>query len=480
MCYARVGMIIWLLFVATISHAKALSTLTLQDAILLAVREHPNVQSQELSYLLQRMQTGVLRADFYPRFAFQAEANMTHTGSTDQVMVNTQNFNVTPSVSWLSPIGTQVTLLSTNLQDTHFHPGLSLQVMQPLMRGFGTAVVEAALNDANDSETMARLRTLSVLQNTVTGVIHAYLQMVMAEETIHIDEEALKRAKQSVTQTRQFIRAGHKAGNELVTVEANVASASLQLANDKNTLSQARFTLLAAIGLDPTAKVHFSHLLLDPIIARYTWPSEPQVMQKALSNDIQYQIDQITLHGPLVRQALIAEDNTRWELNLSANASSGYGSGEGQDVRLNGIFSGVNQAQTVGLSLKVPIDDRHAKQAVASARIAIKQAELALQQEKWASQTKVMNAWYAVTSRKQALQFALDAERLQEKTYHLNYLKYCHGLIDSLSLQTAQQQFVLAEQAILHARIAYLEALVDLDNIMGQTLSTWHVPTRQT
>ncbi len=46
--------------------------------------------------------------------------------------------------------------------------GLSLQIMQPLMRGFGKAVVEASLNNAKDSEVISRLNIEGTLRTTVT------------------------------------------------------------------------------------------------------------------------------------------------------------------------------------------------------------------------------------------------------------------------------------------------------------------------
>ncbi len=73
-----------------------------------------------------------------------------------------------------------------------------------------------------------------------------------------------------------------------------------------------------------------------------------ETKQLTLENDIQYQVDQITLHGPTSRTLLVAEDNTRWQLNLMANASTGNASGGGQNAGLNSLFNGGNQSQSIG------------------------------------------------------------------------------------------------------------------------------------
>lgn len=453
-------------------------SLSLDDAILLAVRSNPNVQSSRLSYVSQKFSLWVQEWQFLPHYSFQASAAYTNNRVAGQSFSGGHNYNVQPAVSILTPIGTTMTLSASNQEINHYNPGLSLQVMQPLIRGFGKAVVEASLNNARDSLQISRLNVEGVLRSTVTDVINAYLGVVSAEQTVVIDEDAVSRAEKSVEQTRLFIKAGHKAGNELVTVEANVASAKTQLENDKNNLAQSRYALLSAIGIDPNAEIRFSSLNVESLISKYHLPTLAQAKKLTLENDIQYQTEEITLHGQRSRDLLVAEDNTRWQLNFNANVATGNGSGGGLNSGINSVFNGANQAENVGLTLQIPIDDQQSKQAVVNTKIALKQAELALLQNKWNKETGAINSWNSVLSAERALRFAVDAQKLQEKTYQVSYQKYLHGLIDSLELQSAQLSLIQAQQASLNARINYLRALVSLDLITGNTLRTWKINVR--
>lgn len=470
----------------SIASAQGTVQLSLDDAILLAVRENPNVQSSQLNYILQKFNLWVQEWQFHPHYAFSASVVSGRTGTPQQPILRSRNYSVSPSVTLNTPIGTQIMLNSTNPFTSNstnpvtffYNPGLSAQIIQPLMRGFGKAVVEAALYNAKDSEVISRLNIEGTLRNTVTSVINAYLDVISAEKTININKDALKRAEKSVEQTKLFIKAGHIAGNELITVEANVASAETQLENARNSLTQARYSLLAAIGVDPNTKVSFSNLNIDRLLKKYYLTSLDNVKRLSLENDIQYQTDKITLHGSTSRFLLIAEDNTRWQLNLTANAVTGSGSGDGQNAGVNSLFNGANQSQSIGLTLQIPIDDHLAKQAVVSAKIALKEAEIALKQEKWSKETSAINGWNSVLSAERALHFAENAERLQNKTYNISYQKYLHGLIDSLELQQAQIQLIQSSQALLSARIGYLKALVNLDLLIGNTLKTWNVKVR--
>ena len=462
-------------FCQTTKHKKALS---LNEAILLAVRTNPNVVSTRLGYLSQKFNLRVQEWQFEPHFSFQSSIIQTRTGTPNNPIVNSHTWNATPAATLVTPIGTQLNLTMNNQKTSHYNPSLSLQVIQPLMKGFGPAVVESALYNAQDSVEISKLGIEGSLRTTITNVINGYLDVVMAERTMKIDEEALKRAELSVTQTRLFIKAGHKAGNELVTVEANVASAKSQLENDRNLLLQARYALLAAIGIDPNTEVDFESLDVMTLIQKYHLPTLEDAKHLILKNDIQYQVDNITLHGSTSRNLLIANDNTRWQLNVTAGATTGGGSGGGQNAGVDSLFNGANQSQNIGLTLQIPIDDQLAKQAVVNAKIALQQAELGLKQEKWNKQTNAINGWNAVISAERALKFAEDAEKLQEKTYDVGYQKYLHGLIDSLELQSAQLQLIQSQQTLLNTKISYLKALVNMDLLIGQTLSTWDVKVR--
>ena len=217
---------------------------------------------------------------------------------------------------------------------------------------------------------------------------------------------------------------------------------------------------------------------VDGLIKKYSMPDMKAVKAEVLKNDIQYQIDNITIHGSTSRALLVAEDNLRWQLNATATAGTGNGSGGGQNAGLNSVVNGTNLSQSVALTLQIPIDDQMSKQAYENAKIAMQEAEINLRAEKWSKETGAINAWNQVQSASASQRFAIDAERLQEQTYTVSYQKYLHGLIDSLELQSAQLQLTQAQQTLLSARIMYLKSLVNMDMLMGKTLKTWNVKVR--
>lgn len=454
------------------AETKSSRTLTLDEAILLAIRENPNVQQIQLSHVLQKYALELEQWQFKPHYSFKASRATSKSFSVDDDGYVTENSTGVDLIgTWKSPYGTKFTLSPSANQTDGFHPEISLEIMQPLLKGFGRPIVEAALYNAMDSERISRLNVQGTLRATVTTVINAYLDVIAAQNNMEVDQQALKRAEVSVEQTRLFIKSGRKPGVELVTVEADVANAQTRIENDKNSLDQARQALLTAIGLDPNTPMTFTDLNVTKLIKKYPVPTLPQSKRLILENDIQYQSDMITIEGAKKRSLLQAEDNTRWDLSVTGFTHGGGPSETG----LQSLVNDVNQSNRLTVNLAIPIDDQTLKNAVLNAKIALRQAGIALQQEKWSIETKVINGWNSIYSAERALRFAENAERLQEKTYNISFQKYSHGLIDSLQLQSAQQQLIESGRALNTARINYLKALVNMDQMIGRTLRTWKV-----
>ncbi len=467
----------------TVSYAgpEGARTLSLNEAILLAVRENPNVKQAQLSEISEKYALDLAKWQFKPHYSFSATRTTQKNyqiSEDDEGYITNNTTGASASASWLSPYGTKVTISPNVNQSDHFHPGLTLEVMQPLMRGFGRPVVEASLQNAMDSQKISRLNVEGALRNTVTTVINAYLDVLSAQNNLLVDQEALQRSEVSVNQTRLFIKSGRKAGVELITVEAEVANAKTRIENDKNSLDQARYALLTAIGIDPNTPIKFTSLNISALIKKYSVPNLAATKRLTVENDLQYQADIMTFEGAKKRSILQAEDNTRWELNLSGSAHAGDGTGGGPNSGLQSLVNGINQTNQVKLELTIPIGDQQAKTALATAKIGLRQAVIALQQEKWGKETGAINGWNSIFSAERALKFAENAEKLQQKTYTISFQKYSHGLIDSLQLHSAQQQLIASSQALNAARINYLKALVNLDQMIGRTLKTWKVQVR--
>src|SRR5579872_5877387 len=90
---------IFLIYFCILSNALAVSemgkiTLSLDEAILLAIRSNPNVQSSQLSAVAQKFNLGVAEWEFYPHYSLQASANYNNNTVNGQLYEGTHNYNV--------------------------------------------------------------------------------------------------------------------------------------------------------------------------------------------------------------------------------------------------------------------------------------------------------------------------------------------------------------------------------------------------
>lgn len=451
-------------------------TLSLNDAILLALRESPAIQQQQLSDIQKKYALELAQWNFKPHYEISATKVTSQSYSVTQSGIVTENTNgITPQATWNSPFGTQVTVAIPNNIGKNYQPGASISVMQPLMRGFGRPIVEAALQSALESVHISHLQTQETLRTTVTSVINDYLNLVSAQKTIEIDNVDLKRSQKSVEQTKLFIKAGRKPGVELVTVQAAVASTQAKIESDENALAQAHAKLLQTIGLDPSANIIFTDISIPNLIKKYTVPSLEETKKLVVTNDVSYQTSQIMYEGSVKRSVTLAEDNTRWKLDVTARAATGNSGNAGTQTGLNSLVNGVTRTDSVQLNLTIPIDDQAAKIALEDAKIALHEAAIGLRQEKWRHETAAIDSWNNIYSAERSLKLSEHAEELQQKVYNISEQKYNYGLIDSIELQSIRQSYMATQQQYVAQQIAYLRALVTLDQLIGRTLQTWNI-----
>ncbi len=454
-------------------------TLSLNDAILLALRESPSVQQAQLADIQKKYALELAQWNFKPHYVIDATKVTSQTYSSMKSGIITQNSTgITPKASLNTPFGTNISLAASNDIGKDYRPGVSLTVIQPLIRGFGRPIVEAALQSALESVRISHLQMEDTLRSTVSNVINDYLGVISAEKTLEIDQSDLKRSQKSVEQTKLFIKAGRKPGVELVTVEAAVANTQAKIESDQNSLAQSHAKLLQTIGLDPSANVVFTDISVPNLIKKYSIPSLIDTKKLVVNNDVSYQASQITYEGSLKRSVAVAENNTLWKLDLTASVATGGNSSEGPNSGLNSLVNGVNRNDSVQLNLSIPIDDQSAKIALEDAKIALHEAAISLKQEKWRHETTAIDSWNNVYSAERSLKLSEHAEELQQQVYNISEQKYNYGLIDSIELQSIRQSYMATQQQFVSQQIAYLRALVTLDQLIGRTLQTWNIQVR--
>ncbi len=461
------------------------NTLSLQDAILLTLRDNPDLQSTELNRVTQKYALLVAKNEFHLKYSLTGAATHTWTKTNEQWGAHGLTYSASPTVSIENSYGTQFTLASANPATFHgtYNPTLTLTVLQPLIKGFGREVVQQALNNALDNETSNILSMKDTIVQKVNRVITDYLTVIKNQEAINIDNVALKNYEITEKNTRALINAGQSPAQDIIQAQTSISSQKTTLQSDINTLSTSKNTLFNDLGLPNDADIGLpTKIDYDSIITQLTGnqalPSQQNAQTLALASNLSYHTQTIALKS-LQRALLVARDNRRWQLNMTTTLARGGGSSiDSRDQGLESILNGRNHNESIGLALTIPIDDMSSKSALLSAKISLDQAMIALAQQKIETESNIINSRNNLISSQKQLQYARQTLALQQKTVDVSNIKYAAGLISSFQLLTEQNSLVTDQQTLSNGIIAYITSLVDFNYQTGVSLERWGLALR--
>jgi len=164
------------------SHAQKSRHLTLREAILLALRYNPNIQSAELDRIIQRYQLRLAHNEFELQYALAGTALVEKSTYSGVGNATTNRYLGTPEFNLKTKLGGQVSLsMDNNVAGIGgYNPLMNFTYTQPLLRGFGKAVNEASLLDAEDADWLNQLNLTQSVIDQVTQVITAYRSLILS------------------------------------------------------------------------------------------------------------------------------------------------------------------------------------------------------------------------------------------------------------------------------------------------------------
>lgn len=463
-----------------------LPKMSLQDAVLLALRNNPTIKSSEIQRVVDKFALAVARNQFEPQYQLTGQANYS-TGSLP-------GYNVTPQVSITTPYGTQISTNVSNSWDGSGSGSAVAQVtlQQPLLRGFGRKIVEAQLYTAIQQEKINQLTLKNSVINTIIAITQAYYQLVQDYNNLITNQLALENTRETLRQTIIQIEAGKAPGTDRVVQETDVASALLTIEGNKNTILQDYQNLIVLLGLDPDVKVDIVKTIY---VEDIKLPTLTKSIQIALANNISYQ--QALLNYKITeRSLLVAQNQQKWDLQVNATASrtltaSGsntINTGTNSTVSTTTtttttppIFTpgattgGSSTSKSLTFSLNVPIDNLPLKQQLVNAKISLQQAQLDLENQKKQLITQVTNNYRTLLSQLEQIKLAEKNVELAQQSLNIEILKYNSGRSTSINVTTQRNNLTNAQLTLISQKITYLNTLETFFQTLGTTLEKWKV-----
>ena len=463
---------------ATTTKTKDVS-LTLQDAVALALKKNTDIKSAYLQRILDKF-TLKLAKDSYriqPNFSFDTiTTQLPHAFSKSE----DRQFGVTPGLTWDTPYSTKFSFYWGNTLDNGKYGNTeSFSVTQPLLKGFGKMIAEAPLNDALDQEIQAKMNLRQILINTITTVITDYRALQQAQMSMINAQRTLKTNNQHLYQDKLRVKAGELASTELSQDEYQVEQQKVQIGSAKNAIKDAQLKLSNDLGFDNRIRLVLPSKIEVPSIQ----PDQNLSEQIILAHNIGYQ--QAILGIKQAKRALlVARDNARWDLSLQATAARNQDFAGGQDTSdtLNyraGTNTVVDKNQVM-LTFSMPVGKERLqnKEVIAQARITLKNDKLKLAQQRLTLVNQVDDQVQRIKEDLINIHLAEKALELQKKTLNATKIKIAYGMTSNFEWFSQQNSYDSAVQTLIQNKMTYLNDLAQFDSLLGTTLNTWHINVR--
>ena len=444
----------------------------------------------------------------------QPQTNSFIYGSTS-VVSTVKNNGFTLSKGFLT--GTRASLGITNRNvlsssgRADFNPSttanLNLNITQPLLLGFGSALNSRNIRIAKNNINVADLTFRQQAITTVAAVIGLYWDLVSFNEDVKVRKQALALAEKLYNDNRKQVEIGTLAPIEIVRAEAEVAARQQDLLVAETQVLQQETILKNALSRTGVASPSLSEARIIPT-DRIRVPDleavEPiqDLIAKALDarpelERSRIQIENSKINLKAARNGLLPQLNAF--VNLQNNALSGQINDlpvpsftglapqprdprsvdqffiGGYGTALAQLFRRNFPDYAAGVQLNIPLRNRAAQADMVNAQLTLRQNEL--QQQKDINQVRVdvQNALIGVQQARARYQTAVKNRILQEQTLDAEQKKYALGASTIFFVIQAQRDLATAQANEVASLSQYARARVELDRAVGRTLEANNV-----
>lgn len=312
------------------------SSMSLKEAVYLALRNNPTVQAAQLTPLESLQSVREAEATFDPDLTSKLDqlkstspsTSVLTTGGTPAFSQKEYDWNFAVNKLLSTTNGTfgitfnNSRLLSNSIFasiNPSYNPSLALSLSQPLLRNFGLDFATINVRIAEENQKASQFSYEQQLSDFTLQVASDYWNVVRAEENLEVAREAYKLATDLVRQNEISLRVGVLAPLDVQEAQSEQATDAANVYGAENTLAVARATLRQDVMLNP------SHRFMPQQIEPSDKPRGPENVaadeEQSLELAMQYRPELASMRE-LIRSLLLqvkyAENQTMPQLNLGA------------------------------------------------------------------------------------------------------------------------------------------------------------------
>jgi outer membrane protein TolC len=379
----------------------------------------------------------------------------------------------------------------------NYNPSLTanvrMSVTQPLIQNRGSYVNRIPLMMAQSSyriaETVLRQQLLTLVNTAET----AYWNVVSARENVRVAESGQSNASEFLKYMQKQLELGALSPLDIYNPQQSLANAELSVSQAKFNLAQAEDALRHQVGADLDPDVRKLPISLTESVdlgpadsmavdreqavtkALANHPAMQQALQKLDSDDLGIQSAKNGLLPNLAFSVYYQSNGTGGMFDPSR--STIVGSGGPTSVIPGGIADALGQmfgfgypAYYAGLTLNLPIRNRAASAAMATATVQKRTDMLNLRNQQQGIRLNILNGVTKLEGAKEQLKLAKTAMDFAQKNLDAENTKFQLGTEINQNVINAQNVLVQAEAAVVTNQVGVRLNLLNLLTQTGELL----------
>ena len=429
---------------------QAQTTITLQEAIDIALENNYQLKQAENSEQLAESRVFSAKADFLPSLS--------------------ANFNGSLN------IGRQFIQEDLSFEDaTTKGVGGSLNTSVTVFNGFANiaSLRQAKMDNQSTAEQNQRLRE-TVIFNTASR----YLQVVLNEELLKISQSTLEASRSQLEQIQAQVDVGALPTVDLFNQEATVASDELTVIQRENALEVSIAQLIRIMQDDSITQVDTNVPSVDELSIAPVNFNLNEMIDAALNNRSDFRAQQLTIESN-EQAKIIARANLLPSISANAGISSRWSDQfrvpdpNNPTVRNVASFSDqffdLQRSRSIGFSVSIPIFNRwNNRTNLLNSKIQLKNSELELQNVRFQISEEVRQAYNDYTSIVKELESTQKSLIAAERAFETEQQRYEIGATTLIELNLSNANYVQAQSERVQAVYNFIFQERLLDYYIGQ------------
>jgi len=452
------------------------TTLSLSECIRMAMQKNISLSLQRLNPEISKSKLLSARGEYDLNFTLGSSYSETDSPTSSTSFTTTHSDDYSTGLTQKIPFGTTFELSNTLDNSTSntkkfvdsYSSFWGASFTQPLLRNFGSKInlfnIQSAEIDISIQDSIYQ----NEIDQMVTDVANAFFELLFARQDLESKQISLKVAEQFESENQARLEIGtmtkldlSQAKSELSTRQEEVLRAEREIRFRENNLK--------LIITD-----QFEEWLTKQIIPNpdSVFETTPPSLQKAFQNALTNRPDLLQLKKTAEQKNLVLQyrKNQDWpQLDLSGNYGfNGLDQTPASSLRDTGELN--KEEWTIGLTLKIPLQNRVAIGARQQAQLQQQQILLEIKQKEQSIMSEVDNAISQVLTNQKRVESSKNTRAYIEETVEAEEEKFKQGSSTTFTVLRLRRDYSDAKNREIRAKIDLEKSLAELHRVQGLSL----------